>query len=86
MSEDYKILATLSNNLKVRQVLHAVVKRRAVRLDQLVTEGVTHRDALAALNVLKSAQLVKETSAPIDDLKTYFVTASGLEMDRKVRM
>ena len=78
---DYKILATLSNP-KTKQVLNTVARGRAVRLRQLVTESVTQEDALQAINILKRFQLIKETEAPIDDLKTYFVTASGLQVDR----
>jgi hypothetical protein len=84
MDIDYKILATLSNP-KTKHVLRTVVNGRAVRLRELVTENVTQEDALQAIDILKDAQLIKETPSPINDLKTYFVTASGLQVDRMVK-
>lgn len=85
MAIDFKTLATLSNDPKTKKVLHAVVQGRSVRLNQLVSAEVSHKDALVSINILKDAKLVKETQAPIDDLKTYFVTANGLEADRMVK-
>ncbi|MFZ4526747.1 MAG: hypothetical protein ACOYOE_14780 [Chlorobium sp.] len=84
MNIDYKILATLSDPV-VKQVLHAVVKGGAVRHRQLLPEGVNHKAVLHAIDYLKTVELIKETQAPIDDLKTYFVTASGLQADRMVK-
>lgn len=86
MSDEYTILATLSANLKAKKVLHTVVRGRAVQLRELIAEDVTRADALACVSILKNAQLIKETQAPIDDLKTYFVTATGLEMDQRVKI
>ncbi len=83
---DYEVLATLSNNPKAKKVLHTVAKGRAVRLRQLLVKGVSDKEILDALVVLREAQLIKETPAPIDELKTYFVTATGLEADRKVKI
>lgn len=83
---DYAVLATLSNNLKAKKVLQRVVQGRAVRLRQLIVDDVTQEDALTAIDILKNAQLIKETPAPVNDLKTYFVTASGLEVDRMVKI
>ncbi len=86
MTDEYAILATLSANLKAKKVLHTVVRSKAVQLRELIAEDVTRDDALACVSILKDAHLIKETQAPIDDLKTYFVTASGLDMDQRVKM
>lgn len=80
---DYKILAALSDPT-TKQVLHTVVAGKAVRLRQLLTGVASEAATLRAIEILKEAQLIKETPAAIDDLKTYFVTASGLEVDRLI--
>jgi hypothetical protein len=84
MNIDHKTLAALLDP-KVKQVLHTVARGKAVRLPQLIAEGVTQEDALQYIDILKNADLIKETEAPINELKTYFVTASGLQADRIVK-
>lgn len=84
MSVDYKTLVTLANP-KTKQVLRTVVKGKAVRLRELVRDDITQEEALQAIDILKEAALVKETPSPIADLKTYFVTASGLQADRAMQ-
>lgn len=83
MTVDYRILATLSDPMN-REVLHTIAAGRAVRLGQLMIRGERSR-VLQAIGILKGAELIKETPSPIEELKTYFVTASGLQADRMVR-
>jgi DNA-binding transcriptional ArsR family regulator len=84
MSLDYQILATLSNPL-IKEILHTIVKKKSVEFRQLASNTVDQNEALQALEILKQAELIKETSSPIDAFKTYYVTASGLQADRLIK-
>jgi len=84
MSLDYQILATLSNPL-IKEILHTIVKKKSVEFRQLASDTVDPSEALQALEILKRAELIKETSSPIDAFKTYYVTASGLQADRLIK-
>ena len=84
MSLDYQILATLSNPL-IKEILHTIVKKKSVEFRQLASDNVDEAQALQALEILKRAELIKETSSPIDAFKTYYVTASGLQADRLIK-
>lgn len=84
MSLDYQLLATLSDPL-IKEILHTIVKRKSVEFRQLTSPPVDKNKALAALEILKQQELIKETPSPIDAFKTYYVTASGLKADRLIR-
>lgn len=84
MSIDYTVLETLSNPL-AKDILHTIVKKSSVEFRQLATDNVDRAEALEALEILKRAELIKETASPIDAFKTYYVTASGLQADRMIK-
>ena len=49
-------------------------------------EPVTLKYIEHALQSLKDADLIKEKTAPIEDFNTYYVTAGGLDAERKLRL
>ncbi len=80
---DQKTLATLSQP-ETRRVLREVVKRKQIRLPELVDSGLTRDQALSATRELAKAHLIKARPGPIEDLSVFFVTADGLAADRQV--
>lgn len=83
MSIDYQLLAAISDPL-IKEILHTIVKKKSVEFRQLAAQ-TNPQKALAALEILKQQELIKETPSPIDAFKTYYVTASGLKADRLMK-
>lgn len=84
MAINYELMTILSNTT-AKRVLHTVAAGKAVHMRELVQNDISEDEALEALRLLKDAHLVKETQSPLASLKTYFVTANGLQADREYR-
>ncbi|MFO1422141.1 MAG: hypothetical protein U1F70_00580 [Candidatus Competibacteraceae bacterium] len=84
MAISYSVLATLSEPA-VKEVLNTIANETSVGLGQLVSDDIDQAQALQAIETLKQAELIKETDAPIDSLKTFYVTALGLQANRLFR-
>jgi len=87
MSVDIAQLSVLCEPA-VRNVFNEVVKRRTVQLGELVRlgrGGATRAGTRQLLDKLKDARLIAEQPSTLDEFSTYYVTADGLEADRKLR-
>jgi hypothetical protein len=74
----YAVLADPKNKL----ILHKIGSNKTAQLRELVDNEISRQDVLNAVIALKKANLIKEDPSPLDDLKTYFITATGLQADR----
>jgi DNA-binding HxlR family transcriptional regulator len=70
-----------------RQLFERVARLRMVRLRELVSPeaGIDQNTALRKLGELEKMGLIDEKRSPVPELTTYFVTADGLDMERKLR-
>lgn len=85
MSVDLIKLSVLANRAN-NQVFNQVVNNRSIRFSDLINNtGLNRDETKRALLELKNASLIDETGAPIDDFKTYYITATGLETSREAR-
>jgi predicted transcriptional regulator len=85
MPVDLNKLSVLANKDNIK-VFDQVIEHRSIRFKELIRRtGLTRAETKQALRVLKSASLIDEKGAPIEDFNTYYVTATGLEASREVR-
>ncbi len=80
---ELKTLAVLAQP-ETRRVLRELVKRKQVRLPDLIDQGLSREQAVSATRELAKAHLIKTRPGPIEDLSVYFITADGLAADRQV--
>ncbi len=88
MALDPTILSLLSSSPArlARTVFDQIVKSRSIRFGELA-QRIPDADPSglrAVLQELKTADLVKELGSAVEDFNTYYVTAEGLEANRKV--
>lgn len=70
-----------------REVFKAVVRQRSINftnLKKVLGQGVDVNVIVGPLTKLKEVGLIAEESAPLKDWATYYVTADGLEAERKL--
>jgi ribosomal protein S25 len=81
---DTSVLMALATPVQ-QKIFSEVVRSRLVRFGDLVKRvGVDRAQAKEALQALKDASLIKEKESDVEDFSTYYVTAAGLEVERKV--
>ena len=71
-----------------QQVFKEVAKRRQVNLKDLLVSlptKMTREVVSESLNELEQVGLIKEESASLEDFKTLYVTAEGLQAERQLR-
>lgn len=70
-----------------RHLFERVVSSRMVRLRELVgpDAGIDQDTALRKLGELEKMGLIDEKRSALPELTTYFVTADGLDLERKLR-
>lgn len=77
---------TLFEDEQTRRIFDQVVDQRKVQFKSLYqSQGLDRVAAREKLSVLKKAHLVEERGAPIEDFSIFYVTADGLEANRKLR-
>lgn len=87
MIDSIKML--ISDDL-VQSVFKQIANNRSVQFKDLKSElqssgtDVKSEAIENAVTVLKDADLIKESTAPIKDFNTYYVTADGLSVGRKL--
>jgi hypothetical protein len=95
MAVDTNVVVMLLSNDVTKFVFREVAKNRSVLFKQLresldkTPELQANPDKFqleAAVKMLKDADLIKERTAPIEDFKTYYVTANGLTAERQLRL
>lgn len=70
----------------IRNVFIKVAQERTIRFRDLQHSlGIKRDEAVATLNKLKEAKLIKEQGAPVDDFATFYVTAAGISVERQLR-
>jgi hypothetical protein len=88
MSIKFSTLSFLASNDTARSLFEIIAHRRFIRLDELIkTSNVQANDAQRALGQLEDQKLISSMSADdtkLTDFDTYYVTADGLEVKRKV--
>lgn len=82
-SLDFEVVDTLRSDPN-RRVLHVIAQRKRARLEDLVKGDLAREQAMAAIESLKNAKLIKESPSPLPDLATFFVTAAGIQADREL--
>ncbi len=73
----------------VHPVFEEIVKRRRVRFKDLTKSARLRLDRgtlTKSLHDLEHVHVIKVKGSPVDDFKTYYVTAKGLEMERKAKL
>ena len=84
MAIDLKTMATLSQPEVIR-VLHTMAEANTASLSDLIGgTSLSQEQVLRALDALSEARLIKATKAPTPTLRTYYVTATGLQADREL--
>jgi hypothetical protein len=99
---DPNVITLLLTNVVIKRVFDEVVKKRRVQLKDLresvgsvdlggtpeegTVEPIVQAQIEDAVQKLKSAKLIEERQAPIKDFNTYYVTASGLNAERELRL
>lgn len=85
MAVDLSTLSLLQHGV-ARQLLGQVVRNRRIKFSDLVKSvqpvGVSSEQAKVGLKALQEAHLVAAAGPSIDEFKTYYVTADGLEASR----
>jgi hypothetical protein len=83
------VFAALLQDTAARKVLEAIAREKKLQFKDLSKtvqiEHLTSEDASKALELLKTAGLIGEETAPIADFHTYYVTAEGLSAERQLR-
>jgi len=70
----------------IRNVFNKVAQERTIRFRDLQHSlGIERAEAVATLNKLKEAKLIKEQGAPVEDFTTFYVTAAGISAERQLR-
>ena len=70
-----------------RGVLREIASSRSIRLGDLLrksTPAMPRETVETSLEQLKGLHLIDERSSVLDELRTYFITAEGLEATRKL--
>ena len=83
-----QMLAELLGNANLRKLLMAIAERNRVQGRELVEIGApaTSEETYAYLEQLKNAELIEmDASLPIEDFRTYYCTAEGLDAVRALR-
>lgn len=88
----FENLVLLSDTL-TRHIFDFIAKRRKAIYKEIryTVEGETGEgppqpdEVLKRLQRLKEAGLIEEQNSPIPDFSTYYVTAEGLSVERKLR-
>lgn len=77
-----EILELLNNDL-MRRIFYAIARKRRISMgDLLRTIDTPPEQAQKILERLKGIHLIEESSAPLREWNTYFVTADGLSAER----
>jgi predicted DNA-binding ArsR family transcriptional regulator len=83
------VFAALLQDTDARKVLAAIAREKKLYFRDLAKvfqlEHIEGQDANKALELLKTAGLIEEETAPISDFHTYYVTAEGLSTERQLR-
>jgi len=79
-------VALLISNKLLQSVFMEIAKNRSVQFKDLNKNGVANEQIEQAVTVLKEADLIKESPAPIRDFNMYYVTADGLNASRKLSL
>jgi len=83
------VFAALLQDTVARKVLEAIAREKKLQFRDLSKvfqlEHIEGKDASKALELLKTAGLIGEETAPIADFHTYYVTAEGLSTERQLR-
>ncbi len=91
MPLDSSVFAALLQDTDARKVLEAIAREKKLYFRDLAKvlqlEHIEGTDAnpIKALELLKTAGLIEEETAPISDFHTYYVTAEGLSTERQLR-
>lgn len=71
---------------ETRKVFEAVVEKLTIRFKDLVDSlDLDENEVAESLGKLEQAKLIEESSAPLRDFKTFYVTADGLSANRELR-
>ena len=81
-------LSYLMTDERAKEIFEFVAKRRSVPLGEILklfSEGATPEDTKSTLDRLESLELLSRSPASIEELSTWFVTASGLSAERELK-
>ena len=83
------VFVVLLQDTVARKVLETIAREKKLQSKDLAKvfqiEHIEGKDASKALELLKTAGLIEEETAPIADFHTYYVTAEGLSAERQLR-
>ena len=83
-----QMLSALLGNANLRKLFIAIADRNRLQGSELVDIGVpaSMENTYAYLEQLQQGGLIQvDASLPIEDFRTYYITADGLEMARELR-
>ncbi|HXF84350.1 MAG TPA: hypothetical protein VNK49_03095 [Anaerolineales bacterium] len=67
-----------------RQVFNQILKNRKVQLRELIETGYSRERIKKVLTNLKKYNLIGEKASTFDEFNTYYITAEGLQIGRKI--
>lgn len=85
MVSNPEVLLLLADQ-KIRDTFELIASVRKIRLKDLLDRlHASKEDASVRLIRLKDANLIEEEKASVEDFNTYYVTADGLSVERKLK-
>jgi hypothetical protein len=88
MADINLVMASVLTDSVARSILEQVANSRWLRFGDLITEGgaadVSREKAKATVRKLQDLHLIEVKPSGFEDLSTVFITANGLEANRKL--